>query len=103
MQSPVAEDARVLLTVAEMGEEVVDLPDVSYALQVKLRVPLGMPAVLYEILYGAVVSVPRSSEPSHQNSTLVTPTSSLAVPVKVAVPLRLAPVVGVVRVTPVGG
>ena len=61
-----------------------------------------MLVVLDAMLYGAVVAVPTSTEPSHQNSTRVTPWSSAAVPAKVAVPVIVAPLVGVVRVA-VGG
>ena len=43
------------------------------------------------------MAVPNSTEPSHQNSTFVTPMSSLAVPLIVAVPLMLAPLPGEVR------
>ena len=46
-----------------------------------------MLVVLDAMLYGAVVAVPRSTEPSHQNSTRLTPWSSLAVPANVAIPV----------------
>ena len=61
-----------------------------------------MLVVLDAMLYGAVVAVPTSTEPSHQNSTRLTPWSSLAVPAKVAVPLIVAPLPGEVRLA-VGG
>jgi hypothetical protein len=85
-----------------MGAEVVTLPLVSYALQANVRLPFGMVAVLYVILYGVVVAVPMRTVPSHQNSTRLTPTSSLAFAVNVAVAVRVAPPLGAVRLA-VGG
>ena len=49
-----------------------------------------------------MVALPSSTEPSHQNSNLVTPTSSVAVPVKLVMPLIVAPLAGAVRLA-VGG
>src|SRR5438552_2901625 len=97
---PVA--ATVLLTVAMLGVDVPGWPAVSYALHVKVWLPLAALAVFQVMLYGARVAVPRSSEPSHQNSTRLTPWSSLAVPAKVAVPPIVAPLPGEVRLA-VGG
>src|SRR5262245_47529866 len=49
-----------LFTVTELAAEVVKFPAASYALQEKVRAPLGIVNVSQAILYGAVVSEPRN-------------------------------------------
>jgi hypothetical protein len=58
-----------------------------------------MSVVLSGALKGEVVAVPQRVVPSHQNSTLVTPTLSEAVAVRVTVPLTVLPPLGAVKET----
>lgn len=89
-----------LLTVTVMLELIVILPAASWAMAVRVWLPLLSVVVSQTVEYGAVVSSAPWLPPSIVNWTPATPTLSLAVAViETLLPDTVAPLVGAVRET----
>ena len=88
-----------MLTVTAAPAELLEFPAASNALAVYVCEPSLMAVVSSVALNGAAVTVAHKVVPSHQYSTLLTPTLSDAEQVRFMVPLIVLPEVGAVRVT----